>query len=168
MLENYPTVLTTEILEIKTRLFGSREPTLKRRTKASRCGSCVSSSTKLSAPWTTRFCDKAMYFYPGAAPWVLEGKDTVDDLPVEITTFPPSTAPYDDLFLSILHKHDASSKRRGEVALDDDGKRENLEGGCVGCGLQEASCEGSVLNQRDVVRCSILRRDDISSSGEQT
>ncbi|PBK69481.1 hypothetical protein ARMSODRAFT_1018882 [Armillaria solidipes] len=30
MLEHFPTVLTTEILEIKTRLFGPPEPTLKK------------------------------------------------------------------------------------------------------------------------------------------
>ncbi|PBK69508.1 hypothetical protein ARMSODRAFT_1084813 [Armillaria solidipes] len=40
MLEDYPTVLT-EKLEIKTGILGLREPTLKRRTMASRCGSCV-------------------------------------------------------------------------------------------------------------------------------
>ncbi|SJL16691.1 uncharacterized protein ARMOST_20220 [Armillaria ostoyae] len=68
---------------------------------------------------------------------VLEGKDTVDVLPAEIPIFPSSTTPYDDLFLSILHKDDARNTRRDEVALDDGGKRENLEGGGVGCGAQE-------------------------------
>ncbi len=60
------------------------------------------------------------------------------DLPS--TVFPSSTALCDDLFLSILHKDNASSKRRDTVALDDDGKRERLEG------MLRAGSKGWVLS----------------------
>ncbi|KAK0431267.1 hypothetical protein EV421DRAFT_1911997 [Armillaria borealis] len=181
MLEHYPIVLTTKILEIKTRLFGSREPTLKRRTKASRCGSCV--SVRLLTRWMTSlfhqpnlshqpnsrhpgrldFVTRQCIFTREQHLGVLEGKDTVDDLPVEITTFPPSTAPYDDLFPSILHKDGASSKRRGEVGLDDDGEHENLEEGGVGLGLREARGGSSLLL---LLLVRVLMRLQICSHGE--
>ncbi|KAK0440175.1 hypothetical protein EV421DRAFT_1818102 [Armillaria borealis] len=104
-------------------------------------------------PGRLDFATRRCIFTRGAASWVLKGKVIADDLPAEITTFPPSTAPCDDLILSILYKHDASSKR---------GKRERLEGDVA----QEVTSEGSVPDQRDV-GCSISHRDDVSSSGEQ-
>ncbi|SJL16699.1 uncharacterized protein ARMOST_20228 [Armillaria ostoyae] len=147
MLEHYPTVLTTEILEIKTGIFGPPEPTLKKGQRRPHADpkSLYASSTTLRDEWPLPSNDETPAIKQALATWVPKDKDTVDEvrkrgLPAEIPIFPPSTtfhAPCDDLFLSILHK-DASSKRRGEVALDDHGKRENIEGGCVGGGLQEA------------------------------
>ncbi|SJL16705.1 uncharacterized protein ARMOST_20234 [Armillaria ostoyae] len=53
MLEHYPTVLTTEILEIKTRLFGPPEPTLKKwqRHPHADARSPYASSTTLRDEW---------------------------------------------------------------------------------------------------------------------
>ncbi|PBK69506.1 hypothetical protein ARMSODRAFT_1018902 [Armillaria solidipes] len=85
-------------------------------------------------------------FTRGVASWVLEGKDTVDDLRAEVPIFPPSTAPYDNLFLDFAQRR-RMEQATGEAALDNDGKREHLEG-CV--------CRnGSVPDQRNV-GCSTL------------
>ncbi|SJL16718.1 uncharacterized protein ARMOST_20247 [Armillaria ostoyae] len=120
-------------------------------------GSPYASSTTLRYEWPFPSPNETPDIDQALASWVLKDKDTVDEVrkSVEILIFPPSTTPYDDLFLSILHEDDARNRRRGEVALDDDGKRENLEGG-VGCDLLpiNATWRGA--------------RETTSSSGEQT
>ncbi|SJL16761.1 uncharacterized protein ARMOST_20290 [Armillaria ostoyae] len=86
----------------------------------------------------------------------------VDDLPGEIPIFPPSIAPC-SLFLSILHKDGASSKRWDEVALNDDGKRENLEGGSSGYSC--ASKTVLVFNSAPRRYTVILRADITEGMG---
>ncbi|SJL11064.1 uncharacterized protein ARMOST_14465 [Armillaria ostoyae] len=171
MLEHYPTVLTTEILEIKTRLFGPPEPTLKKGQRGPHADArpLYASSTILRDKWPLPSTNKTSAIEQALTTWVPKDKDTVDEvrkrsLPAEIPIFPPSAtfhAPCDDLSLSILQEDDALSKRRGYVALDDDGKRENLKGGSG-----YSYVFRSVPDQRDV-GCSTSHRDNVSSSSEQ-
>ncbi|KAK0237148.1 hypothetical protein EDD85DRAFT_790826 [Armillaria nabsnona] len=86
------------------------------------------------------FAMRRRIFTRGATSLVIKAKDIVDDLPTEIP-------------------NDMLSKRRDEVALDDDGKREHLERD-VACRKREGySCGSRSIHDQ---------RDDVSSSGEQS
>ncbi len=112
-------------------------------------------SNKISVPWTTRFGDEAMYFHPGSTSWILKGKDMSTICPPrsQVSTFTcqavcssrPSWHSIPSLHRSLRRslppdfaQRRRIEQRRGKVAFNDDGKRGNLEGGSVGCGVHEA------------------------------